>query len=103
MLQIQIKDCADYIGIRLGDLQRTAIRGIAQRHRRAHPQPLFLRGSNLVADALSRHFALELRKGQEHVQRQAPHAGGRIEGLRDRHEGRPRCIQALDHLGKVRK
>src|SRR5207237_1355127 len=45
----------------------------------AHPHALFLRGGNLVADALARDLALELCERQQHVQRQAAHRGRRVE------------------------
>src|SRR4029077_19347977 len=58
---------------------------------------------DLVADALADDLALELRKGQQHVQGQAPHRGCRVELLRHRNEGRAPGVEDLDNLGKIGK
>src|SRR6516225_2453411 len=47
--------------------------------------------------------SLELRKGQQHVQRQATHRGRRVELLRDRDKGGVPRIEDLDDLGKIGK
>jgi hypothetical protein len=44
---------------------------------------------------------LELREGQQHVQRQAPHRGRRVELLRHGNKGRVFGIEDLDDLGKI--
>src|SRR5690348_11946559 len=48
---------------------------IAQRGEAAHPQPFALRGSDLVADALTRDLALELGEGQQDVEGETAHRG----------------------------
>src|ERR1700730_4393585 len=57
---------------------------IPERWHPAHPHPLLFRGGDLVADALADDLALELRKGQQNIEGQAPHRGRRIELLRHR-------------------
>ena len=74
---------------------------IAKRHRAAHPHSLALGGSNLVADALAGDLALELGEGQEHVEREASHAGGRVERLGDRDKAGTSCIEHLNNLCEV--
>ena len=46
-------------------------------------------------------LALELRKGQQDIQGQAPHRGRRVELLRDRNKGRASRIEDFDDLGKI--
>ena len=46
-------------------------------------------------------LTLELRKGQQDIQGQAPHRGRRVELLRDRHERGARRIEDLDDLGEI--
>src|ERR1700730_7121805 len=58
----------------------------AEWHIVAHPHALLLRGGDLVADAFTRDLALELGKGQQHIERQAAHRARRIELLRHRDE-----------------
>ena len=73
---------------------------IPERGHAAHPHPLLFRGGDLVADALADDLTLELRKGQQHVQRQATHRRRRVELLRDRDKGGVPRIEDLDDLGK---
>src|SRR6516165_6588042 len=42
-----------------------------------------------------------LREGQQHVEGQASHRGGRVELLRHRNKGRCPRIEDLDNLGKI--
>src|SRR5438477_5410888 len=74
---------------------------IPERWHTAHPHPLSFRGSDLVADALADDLALELRKGQQHIEGQAPHRCRRVELLRHRNEGGASLIEDLDDLGKI--
>ena len=68
-----------------GDL---AILGVvAERHHAADPQSLALGGGDLVADTLGGDLPLELGKGQQHVERQPAHRGGRVELLGDGDKG----------------
>src|SRR6516165_6667068 len=46
-------------------------------------------------------LTLELRKGQQDIQGQAPHRGRRVELLRDRHERGTRRVEDLDDLGEI--
>lgn len=103
MLQVQVIQDPDGTGFLLHDAQRPPVRFVAQGDVPAHPQSLALGGGDLVADALSRYLPLELSEGQQHVQRQAAHAGGRVEGLRDGHEGRLGGIQPFDQFCEVSK
>ncbi len=103
VLEIQVIDRADHLGVLLGNLQRATIGCVTQRHGRAHPQALLLRGCDLVGDPFGGHFAFELGEGQQHVQCQPPHASGRVEGLRDGDKGRASRIQPFYHFGKVRQ
>ena len=83
------------------DDELAVLRLIAERRHPAHPHPLLLRGGDLIADPLADDLALELRKGQQHVEGQAPHRGRRVELLRHRHEGGAPRIEDLDDLGKI--
>lgn len=47
------------------------------------------------------HLALELRKREQHVERQSPHAGRGVERLRDRDERNQMLVEKLDELGKI--
>ena len=60
-----------------------------------------LGGRDLVADTLGRDLTFELGKGEQHVQRQAPHRVGGVELLGDGDEGDPAGIERLDDPGEV--
>ena len=66
-----------------------------------HPHVLALEGSDLVPDTLRSHFTLELCKAQQHVQRQAPHAGRGVKALCHRDKGRLSRIKPVDQLREV--
>ena len=85
----------------LNDDQLAVLDRVAERRHTAHPHPLLLRSGDLVADAFAGHLALELGKGQQHVERQAAHRGRRVELLCHRHEGDALGIEDFDDLGKV--
>ena len=74
---------------------------IAERDRAADPDALALGGRDLVAHPLADHLALELGKGQQHVEGQPAHAGGGVERLGDRDEGHPMLVEQFDQLGEV--
>ncbi len=82
---------------------RIRMRIVSQRGYPAHPKPFFLGCGNLVPDPLGRHLALELGKGQKHVERQPAHRRGGVESLGDRDEGTAGGIEALDQLGEIGK
>jgi hypothetical protein len=46
---------------------------------------------------------LELGKGQEHIEREPPHAGADVEGLRDRHKRDVVGIEQLDEIDEISK
>src|SRR5712671_2692179 len=85
-LTIESEDAAYRLGLGRVDDERALVDVIAQRHIAAHPHTLLLRGGDLVADAFTGDLTLELGKGQQHVERQAPHRARRVELLRHRDE-----------------
>jgi hypothetical protein len=74
---------------------------VAEGHVAPHPHPPLLGSSDLVADALAGHLALELGKGQENIQGQPPHRGRRVELLGHRDERDLVLIEDLDQPGEV--
>ena len=70
-------------------------RVITKRHKAAHPNATRAGCRHLVTNALPYHFPFELRKAEQDVQREAPHAGGRVEGLRD---GNKRHVIRVEHF-----
>src|SRR5208282_1176518 len=83
------------------DDELAVLRLVTERRHPAHPHPLLLRGGDLVADALADDLALELRKGQQNIEGQAPHRGRRVELLRHRDKRRAPRIKDLDDLGEI--
>ena len=77
----QREDSADGFGLELIHHETALFTLIAEWHPTSHPHALFLGGCDLVANALAGYFALELRKGKQHIQREAPHRGCRIKLL----------------------
>ena len=77
------------------------LHSIPERRHPAHPHPLLLRGGDLVADALADDLALELRKGQQNIEGQAPHRGRCVELLGHRNKRRAPRVEDLDDLGKI--
>ena len=84
--QKHIEDRPD--GHRLGfiDGEGPVLSVIADGHPASHPHALLFGRGDLVADPLTRDFALELRKGQKHIEGQAAHRSRGIELLGDRDE-----------------
>src|SRR5215831_11337227 len=74
---------------------------VSERRHTTHPHTLLLGGRDLVAHALADDLALELGKGEQHVQRQSSHAGRGIELLRDRHERDAAAVEDLNQLCKI--
>jgi hypothetical protein len=101
--RIAPEDQPDGRRLRLIDDQLAVLDVVAERHVAAHPHALLLRRGDLVADALAGDLALELGEGEQHVERQAPHGGRRIELLRHRHKGRIVRIENVDNLGEIGK
>src|SRR5208282_2327381 len=58
-------------------------------------------GGNLVANAFTGHFSLELGKGQQYVKRQPSHRACRVELLGDRHERHALDVEDLDQPRKI--
>ena len=56
---------------------------------------------DLVADAFTGDLALELGKGQQHIERQPTHRARRVELLRHRNERHTLCVKELDQPGKI--
>ena len=88
-------------GLGLVDHQLAVLDVVAHRHEAAHPHAALAGGRELVADALADDLALELGEAQQDVERQPPHGGRGVEGLRDRHEGDVVPVEHLDQLGEV--
>src|SRR3546814_129275 len=76
-VEIGPEDRMDDPGVVFDDSEAASIRTITERRCAAHPHAPLLRCGKLVADALGGHLALELGEGQQHVEREAPHAGSR--------------------------
>src|SRR5712672_2678108 len=71
--QKQIKDGSDGQGFGFIDGEGPVLSVIANRYPASHPHALLLGRGDLVADPLTRDFALELRKGQKDIEGKAAH------------------------------
>src|ERR1700736_3354568 len=71
-LTIESKDAAHGLALGRVDDERALACIIAQRHIAAHPHALLLRCGDLVANAFAGDLPLELGKGQQHIERNAP-------------------------------
>src|SRR6202047_5020415 len=100
-LTIESEDAAYRLGLGRVDDERALVGVIAPRHIPAHPHALLLRRGDLVADAFTGDLALELGKGQQHIERQAPHRARRVELLRHRNERHSLGVEELDQPGKI--
>ena len=101
--QVALEDQPDGRRLRLVDQEFFRLDPVTERHDAADPDPALLRRRDLVADALTRDLALELGEGQQHVERQPPHAGRRVERLSDRHERHAADVEQLNELREVGK
>src|SRR6266481_3734665 len=101
--ELTIKDEYTAYRLRLGrvDDERARARVIAERHNTAHPHALLLRGGDLVADPFTGDLALELGKGQQHIEGQPPHRARGVELLGDRHERHALGVEDLDQPRKI--
>src|SRR5208283_3250600 len=99
--KIAPKDVAHSRRFRFVDDEFAFLDVVAERRLPAHPHALLFRRGDLVADSLSCDLALELGEGEQHVEREATHAGRRIERLRNRHERYALCVEDLDDLGEI--
>src|SRR5262249_45450468 len=91
-------DIYDGPGLISVDDKLAVLHVVSERWHATHPHALLLGGSDLVAHPLADHLALELGKGQQHVEREPSHAGRGIELLGDRHERHATTIKDLHEL-----
>src|SRR5215218_1904116 len=82
--KVALEDEPDGLRFVLSDHELALAHLVTERNDAADPNSPALRGRELVADALARNLPLELGEGQQHVEREPPHAGGRVERLGDR-------------------
>jgi hypothetical protein len=80
-----------------------AVEVVAKHGRAAGPLALAARRPDLVPSAFADDLPLELREGQEDVQHQPAHAGGRAELLRDGHEADAVFVERLYQAGEVQE
>jgi hypothetical protein len=76
-----LKDPPDDGGLRLVHHQLAVADVIAKRQRSPHPHAAGFGGGDLVAHPLADHLTLELRKGEQNVERQPAHAGRGVKRL----------------------
>ena len=100
-LQVTLEDKADGLGLGKIDDQLAVGDVIAEGRIAAHPDAFLLGGGELVADALAGDLALELGEGQQDVEGQPSHGGGRVERLRHRDKGHALAVEHLHEPGKV--
>src|SRR4029077_8681741 len=100
-LEIAGKDRANRFALGRDHEYLLVHRRIAKRDRAADPNALALGGSDLVAHPLPDQLPFELGKGQQHIEREPPHAGAGVERLRHGYERDAVGIKQLDELGKV--
>ena len=99
--QIVREDLADQRHVLRNDLELLADAAIAERDGPSDPDPLALGGGDLIAHPLADHLPLELGEREQHIERQTPHARGRVEGLRHRDEGDTMLVKEFNQLGEV--
>ena len=102
-LEVAAEDGPDPLGLGLVDGDLSVLGVIAERRHPSDPEPLALRGRDLVPDPLGGDLALELGKRQQHVQGQPAHRGGGVELLGDRDKRHVVLVEQLDELGKIRQ
>jgi hypothetical protein len=88
-------------GLSFVDHQLPVFDIISERRIAAHPYALFLGRRDFVTHTLADDLSLELREGQEHIQRQPTHTGRRVELLRDRHKRDAEAVEDVHELGKI--
>src|ERR1700724_3591231 len=101
LFQIGAKDLLHPFGFFGLDRQLPVPKLVAEGNDSPHPHALALRGSNLVTDALARHFPLELREGKQNVESQPSHGSGGVELLSDGDEADALLVEMLYDLGEV--
>ncbi len=95
------EDAPHHRRLRLVDDEQAVLHVVTERQRPAHPHALGLAGSDLVANALAGDLALELGEGQQHVQHQPPHRGGRVDLLGNRAEAHTAAVEHFHHAREV--
>src|ERR1700722_7130277 len=100
-IEVAPEDGADPLGLFVCDDELLVAADVAKRYHSAHPQPPALGGADLVADPLAGDLALELGKGQQHIESEPPHGGGGIELLSHRYERNAMGVEQLHQLGEV--
>src|SRR3984893_1828226 len=100
-LEIKAEDGADRLCLLGHDFKFLVEAAIAERHGSADPEALALRGRDLVTHPLADHLALELGKGEQHIEGEPAHAGSRVERLGDRHERNSVLIEQFDQLSEI--
>src|ERR1700720_4205222 len=73
-LEIKAEDGADRLCLLGHDFEFLVEAAIAERNGSADPEALAFRGRDLVAYPLADHLALELGKGEQHIEGEPPHA-----------------------------
>src|SRR6476620_10386725 len=99
--EITFEDQPDDFGLTLLDEELPVLKPVAERNNATDPDSLLLRGRDLVADALACDLPLELREGEEDVERQPPHARRRVEALSDGNEGYALTVEEFNELSEV--
>ena len=79
--EITPHDVADCLGLFGHDDELAILDVVAERQWTTHPHTASLRCGDLVANALSGNFALELGKREQHVEREPSHRTGGVERL----------------------
>lgn len=100
-LQIASEDCSDLFGLVLLNHELLVPGDVSERHIASHPEAFSFGGSDFVADALGRDLALELGKGQQDIEREAPHGRRGIELLGYGNERHALGVEQFDQFGEV--
>ena len=101
MFEIKTEQGPNSLRLGLVHHQLLVLDVVAERRQPAHPHSFLLGGRDLVADTLRRDLALELGKGEQHVQREPAHGSAGVELLGHRDKRYTCCIEHIDDLGEV--
>ena len=100
-LEIAAEDRPHAFGLGIIDGDPSVLGVVAERRHSTDPKPFALGGGDLVPDALRGDLSLELRKGQQDVEREPPHRRGRVELLGDGDERYAVSVEQLHEFGEV--
>ena len=105
MLQVQSEDLPHDDSFWLVDQQSAALGSdiVAQRRNPSHPFALPPRRRHLVPCPFADDLPLELSKGKQNVQCQAPQRSGRVELLRDRDKAHCPVVEHLHDASEVQQ